>query len=298
MKKKILFRLFLVIFIISVGLLINTYYKSYKADKLYDEAREMYYKNIEDVLNKKISSEEEKDIENSEETNSLEELVEEQVEEEATENPSEEPREENAQEEVVQQEPQQEENQISKEDIDFEENVIGWINIDGTRIDYPVVQTDNNDFYLNHNYKGERDSYGSIYMDFRNVSVERDDNIIIYGHKIRDGSMFSDLANYTNEGIYKDYFENNDTITLDHKGERTTWEIYSAYVVNLDSEDYYLYTIFKDREKYKGFIEESKERSLVKKDIEITEDDTVISLVTCNFWYDNARVIIHGKLIK
>jgi len=135
-------------------------------------------------------------------------------------------------------------------------------------------------------------------MDFRNVSIERDDNIIIYGHKIRDGSMFSDLANYTNEGIYKEYFENNDTITLDHNGERSTWEIYSAYVVNLNSEDYYLYTIFKDREKYKDFIEESKERSLIKKNINITEDDTVISLVTCNFWYDNARVIVHGKLIE
>lgn len=297
MKKKILFRFFLVIFIISAGLLINTYYKSYKADKLYDEARNMYYENIEKVLDEKINNNEE-EIENIEEIENAGEVVEEILEEEYNENPSEEAQEEISEGESVQQEPQQEESSISKEDIVFEENVIGWINVDGTNIDYPVVQADDNEYYLNHNYKGERDSYGSIYMDFRNVSVERDDNIIIYGHKIRDGSMFSDLANYTNEGIYKEYFENNDTVTLDHNGERTTWQIYSAYVVNLDREDYYLFTIFKDREKYKDFIEDSKERSLVKKDIEITEDDTVISLVTCNFWYDNARVIIHGKLIE
>jgi len=297
MKKKILFRFFLVIFIISAGLLINTYYKSYKADKLYDEARNMYYENIEKVLDEKINNNEE-EIENIEEIENAGEVVEEILEEEYNENPSEEAQEEISEGESVQQEPQQEESSISKEDIVFEENVIGWINVDGTNIDYPVVQADDNEYYLNHNYKGERDSYGSIYMDFRNVSVERDDNIIIYGHKIRDGSMFSDLANYTNEGIYKEYFENNDTVTLDHNGERTTWEIYSAYVVNLDREDYYLFTIFKDREKYKDFIEDSKERSLVKKDIEITEDDTIISLVTCNFWYDNARVIIHGKLIE
>jgi len=258
----------------------------------------MYYKNIEDVLDEKINYDEENDIENSEEDDLSGEVLEEQTEEEGIENSSEEVEEESPEEDIVQQETQQVENQISQEDIDFEENVIGWINIDGTRIDYPVVQTDNNDYYLNHNYKGERDSYGSIYMDFRNVSVDRDDNVIVYGHKIRDGSMFSDLARYTNEGTYKEYFENNDTITLDYNGERTTWEIYSAYVVNLDSEDYYLFTIFKDREKYKDFIEESKERSLIKKEIEITEDDTVISLVTCNFWYDNARVIIHGKLIE
>lgn len=297
MKKKILFRFFLVIFIISAGLLINTYYKSYKADKLYDEARNMYYENIEKVLDEKINNNEE-EIENIEEIENAGEVVEEILEEEYNENSSEEAQEEISEGESVQQEPQQEESSISKEDIVFEENVIGWINVDGTNIDYPVVQADDNEYYLNHNYKGERDSYGSIYMDFRNVSVERDDNIIIYGHKIRDGSMFSDLANYTNEGIYKEYFENNDTVTLDHNGERTTWEIYSAYVVNLDREDYYLFTIFKDREKYKDFIEDSKERSLVKKDIEITEDDTIISLVTCNFWYDNARVIIHGKLIE
>ncbi len=297
MKKKILFRFFLVIFIISAGLLINTYYKSYKADKLYDEARNMYYENIEKVLDEKINNNEE-EIENIEEIENAGEVVEEILEEEYNENPSEEAQEEISEGESVQQEPQQEESSISKEDIVFEENVIGWINVDGTNIDYPVVQADDNEYYLNHNYKGERDSYGSIYMDFRNVSVERDDNIIIYGHKIRDGSMFSDLANYTNEGIYKEYFENNDTVTLDHNGERTTWQIYSAYVVNLDREDYYLFTIFKDREKYKDFIEDSKERSLVKKDIEITEDDTIISLVTCNFWYDNARVIIHGKLIE
>jgi len=297
MKKRILFRFFLVIFIISAGLLINTYYKSYKADKLYDEARNMYYENIEKVLDEKINNNEE-EIENIEEIENAGEVVEEILEEEYNENPSEEAQEEISEGESVQQEPQQEESSISKEDIVFEENVIGWINVDGTNIDYPVVQADDNEYYLNHNYKGERDSYGSIYMDFRNVSVERDDNIIIYGHKIRDGSMFSDLANYTNEGIYKEYFENNDTVTLDHNGERTTWEIYSAYVVNLDREDYYLFTIFKDREKYKDFIEDSKERSLVKKDIEITEDDTIISLVTCNFWYDNARVIIHGKLIE
>jgi len=297
MKKRILFRFFLVIFIISAGLLINTYYKSYKADKLYDEARNMYYENIEKVLDEKINNNEE-EIENIEEIENAGEVVEEILEEEYNENPSEEAQEEISEGESVQQEPQQEESSISKEDIVFEENVIGWINVDGTNIDYPVVQADDNEYYLNHNYKGERDSYGSIYMDFRNVSVERDDNIIIYGHKIRDGSMFSDLANYTNEGIYKEYFENNDTVTLDHNGERTTWQIYSAYVVNLDREDYYLFTIFKDREKYKDFIEDSKERSLVKKDIEITEDDTIISLVTCNFWYDNARVIIHGKLIE
>jgi len=297
MKKRILFRFFLVIFIISAGLLINTYYKSYKADKLYDEARNMYYENIEKVLDEKINNNEE-EIENIEEIENAGEVVEEILEEEYNENSSEEAQEEISEGESVQQEPQQEESSISKEDIVFEENVIGWINVDGTNIDYPVVQADDNEYYLNHNYKGERDSYGSIYMDFRNVSVERDDNIIIYGHKIRDGSMFSDLANYTNEGIYKEYFENNDTVTLDHNGERTTWQIYSAYVVNLDREDYYLFTIFKDREKYKDFIEDSKERSLVKKDIEITEDDTIISLVTCNFWYDNARVIIHGKLIE
>lgn len=298
MKRKFLFKFFLLLFIVSIGLLGNSYYKSYKAEKLYSEAREMYYKNVEEVLDEKINEENPEEVidlteesenpQDSQEVNDMD-SPEEPLEEES--------QEDNTPEEPSAQEPQQD-NQVSQEDVAFEENVIGWINVEGTNIDYPVVQADDNEYYLTRNYKGEKDSYGSIYMDFRNVSVGRDDNIIIYGHKIRDGSMFSDLANYTNEGIYEQYFENNNIVTLDHNGERTTWEIYSAYVVNLDREDYYLFTIFKDREKYKDFLEESKERSLIKKDIELTENDTVISLVTCNFWYDNARVIVHGKLIE
>jgi sortase B len=298
MKRKFLFKFFLLLFIVSIGLLANSYYRSYKADKLYSEAREMYYKNVEEVLDEKINeenpeegidiTEESENKQDSQEVNDMD-SPEEPSEEESQEN--------NTPEEPAAQEPQQD-NQVSQEDVAFEENVIGWINVEGTNIDYPVVQADDNEYYLTRNYKGEKDSYGSIYMDFRNVRVGRDDNIIIYGHKIRDGSMFSDLAMYTNEGTYEQYFENNNIISLDHNGERTTWEIYSAYVVNLDREDYHLFTIFKDREKYTDFLEVSKERSLIKKDIELTENDTVISLVTCNFWYDNARVIVHGKLIE
>src|SRR6056297_3285058 len=269
MKKIIIYRILIVVFIVSIGLLINSFVKSYRANKLYAEARNIYYKNIEEVLEQEITEENEENIEI----------------------PEEETPEEPGQEETT-------EPQAPVDISEFNENVIGWINVNGTNIDYPVVQADDNDFYLDHNYKGEKDSYGSIYMDFRNVSVERDDNIIIYGHKIREGSMFSDLANYTNGNSYKDYFEKNNTIILDLNGGRTTWEIYSAYVVNLDQEDYYLYTIYKDKQNYLDFVEETKERSLVKKDIEITEDDTIISLVTCNFWYDNARVILHGKLVE
>lgn len=288
MKKIIIYRILIVVFIVSIGLLINSFIKSYRSDKLYAEAREVYYKNIEDVLEEELQEEEPE-----------EEPVEEPDQEE--ENEPEEEEQEEAEEPVQEQEENQQDEPVEIDPVDiseFNENVVGWINVNGTNIDYPVVQADDNDFYLNHNYKGERDSYGSIYMDFRNVSVSRDDNIIIYGHKIRDGSMFSDLANYTNGDSYKDYFEKNNTITLDLNGGRTTWEIYSAYVVNLGKEDYHLYTIYKDRQNYLDFVQETKERSLVKKDIEITEEDTIISLVTCNFWYDNARVILHGKLVE
>src|SRR6056297_3270676 len=103
MKKKILFRLFLVIFIVSAGLLLNTYYKSYKADKLYGEARDMYYKNIEEVLDEKINKNQEEEPEDTEKIEDSEEVT-----EEAEEDLSEESEEESYEEEFVQQEPQQE----------------------------------------------------------------------------------------------------------------------------------------------------------------------------------------------
>jgi sortase B len=176
--------------------------------------------------------------------------------------------------------------------------VIGWITIPGTKIDYPVVQTTDNDFYLTHNYLGNRDVKGAIYMDFRNEEIGKNRNYNIYGHKMIDGTMFSDLTLYVQDGSYKRYFENYNIIKYDNLEIETEWKIFSAYVVNLDREDYYLYTRYSADENFQAFIDEINRRSIVKTGIDVGLDDQILTVVTCNFWYDNARVIIHAVRIK
>ena len=172
--------------------------------------------------------------------------------------------------------------------------VIGWVRIPGTGIDYPVVQTTDNEFYLTHNYKGDKDVKGAIYMDFRNDNIGDDRNYILYGHKMIDGSMFSDLVYYVQDGSYERYFYNYNTVKYDDYEEETEWKIFSAYVVDLDKEDYYLYTNYSDDEKYQAFIDRAYRRSLLDSDIEVTLEDEIMTLVTCSFWYENSRVIIHA----
>src|SRR6056297_2263764 len=123
MRKIIIYRILIVVFIISIGLLINSFIKSYRADKLYAEARDIYYKNIEEVIEQEL-------VEETEETQEQSEVSEDQPLEEPTE---EEPSEENQQPEQNQQEEAEE---VEPVDIsEFNENVVGWINVENTNID-------------------------------------------------------------------------------------------------------------------------------------------------------------------
>lgn len=182
--------------------------------------------------------------------------------------------------------------------IERNEDTFGWITIEGTSIDYPVIQAENNEFYLDHNFNKEEDEKGSIYIDYRNNLDEQDDNYIIYGHKIKDGTMFSDLTKYVGKETFIQYFKNNNIITFNTLYEDMKWQIFSACVVDLDKEDYHLYTKYKNREKYLEFLNNAKEKSFVKSDVELDENDKILTLVTCNFWFENSRVIIHAKLIE
>lgn len=182
--------------------------------------------------------------------------------------------------------------------IENNKDIFGWITIEGTAVDYPVVQSENNGFYLNHNFNKEEDKKGAIYIDFRNNLDGKDDNYIIYGHKIRDGTMFSDLTKYVEKETFKEYFKNNNIIIFSSLYTDMKWKIFSVHVVDLDKEDYHLYTKYKNRDKYLEFLNNAKEKSLVKSDVELDKNDKIITLVTCNFWYKNSRVFIHAKLIK
>ena len=159
---------------------------------------------------------------------------------------------------------------------------IGWITVPNTSINYPVLQCDNNDYYLDYNFNKIRDARGAIFMDYRNNPVNLDSNTIIYGHNCYNTTMFSELTNYQKIDFYKTspVFEFN-TVERTYK-----WKIYGAFITTAKPEEdngyvfNYIYP-YMDGENFKGFINEIDKRRLYVTDVDINDDDKMLILSTC-----------------
>lgn len=191
------------------------------------------------------------------------------------------------------------ENDENVSEVDFEKlkninsDAVGYIEVPNTNISYPVVQAKNNDYYLTYNFKKEYNSAGWIFMDYRNDLDGNDKNIIIYGHNRRDGSMFGSLKNILSPDWYNN--ESNKYVTFIIEQGNLKYEVFSIY--QIEREDYYIQTSFSDNEDYESFIRTITNRSIKNFNVQLTADDTILTLSTCA--NDNEyRVVLHAKLIK
>ena len=191
------------------------------------------------------------------------------------------------------------ENDENVSEVDFEKlkninsDAVGYIEVPNTYISYPVVQAKNNDYYLTYNFKKEYNSAGWIFMDYRNDLDGNDKNIIIYGHNRRDGSMFGSLKNILSPDWYNN--ETNKYVTLITEQGNMVYEVFSVY--QIEREDYYIQTSFSDNTEYESFLETITNRSVKNFNVQLTADDTILTLSTCA--NDNEyRVVLHAKLIK
>lgn len=183
-------------------------------------------------------------------------------------------------------------------DVDFSKlkevnpNVVAWISVDGTNINYPVVQTDNNSYYLDHYINHKYSLNGWIFMDFRNSFDMSDDNTVIYGHNLLNGTAFGTLENlFTKNWLTK----SNHEIVILTENKKYTYLIFSVYVS--DPEVYYLQTDIYDEGLREEFVNTIKNRSTLKLDTTVTKDDRIITLSTCT--NDNKkRKVVHAKLIN
>ena len=180
-----------------------------------------------------------------------------------------------------------------------EENtdIVGWIEIEGTNINYPVLQGEDNAYYLNHNYKKETSQKGSIFLtkdyDWNLPST----NLLIYGHNIMNGQMFQDLLKYADEEFYKDH----PLIRFTTQNEDKEYEIISAfksrvfYKLEQNVFRYYDFVNAQNEEEYNEFVKNAKEASLY--DIETTAEygDQLITLVTCSYHTEDGRLVVIGK---
>lgn len=182
--------------------------------------------------------------------------------------------------------------------IDFESltkinpDIVGWIGIEGFEIDYPVVQTKDNEFYLNHLFTLEKNKLGAIFVDYRNQSNFSDRNTIIYGHNMKDGSMFSSLTNYKRQ----DYYDANPNILLITKEVKYRVDFFAGVVVDGSYES--VRFEFEDDEDFNQYINSLIKKSTFASSISIESQDKIISLITCSYEYNNARYALYGKLVK
>lgn len=189
-----------------------------------------------------------------------------------------------------------EEIQDKKESIDLcdvNPDYMGWITINDTSIDYPIMKGKDNEFYLNRDFNKEYLTSGSIFMDYRNDGFQ-DRNTVIYGHHMRDGSMFGSLKKYE----YADYFEKNKYINIKTKNNKNfMYEIFGVYVTKANDIESISINFSNDVE-FNSYIENILRKSIYETNINIENTDKILTLATCSYKFDNARLIIHAKLIE
>ncbi len=170
-------------------------------------------------------------------------------------------------------------------------DVVGWLKVNETNIDYPVVQASDNDYYLKHNLYNETDKNGWIFMDYRNDNYKLDANTIIFGHNMYySGVMFGTLANAYKKSWYTN--PENLTITFDTIYESNQYEIFSIYKVPKTND--YLKAYFASDEEFTEFIDLIKGRSVQDFGVEVKPGDKILTLSTCSNHTD--RLVIHAKL--
>ena len=184
-------------------------------------------------------------------------------------------------------------NSISFDELKSEySNVVAWIMVDGTNVNYPIVQTTDNDFYLNHDITKQPKGSGWTFMDYRNSVNLDDSNTIFYGHNLLNKTAFGSLSN-----VFTDkWFQNsNHYIVVRTPNEKHVYQVFSCYYI--DPEVYYLQTNFYNNNDYQVFLDTLKGRSNYNFGLDVTSSDKIITLSTCTD--DNkGRKVIHAKMIE
>lgn len=170
-------------------------------------------------------------------------------------------------------------------------DVVGWIKVNGTNINYPFVQSKDNKYYLTHSFNKSYNNAGWVFLDYRNNNINNR-NTIIYAHGRTDKTMFGTLRKVLNNGWINN--TNNYVIKISAEKENSLWQIFSIYHIPTTND--YLQTEFKDEREYQRFLNILKNRSNHNFNTSITSNDTILTLSTC--YNDSEKMVVHAKLIK
>ena len=192
----------------------------------------------------------------------------------------------------------EEDNKEKEYEVDFsklkEQNsdTVAYLKVNGTNIDYVVVKGSNNEYYLNHNFNKSYNVAGWIFADYRNSFDKTDKNIIIYGHNMMDGSMFGTLHKIFDSSWYQN--KENLQIIFITAEEKYKYEVFSTYMIK--PEEYYINTAFNNDEEYYEFLKTISRRSYYNYNVNLTKEDKILTLSSCN-GDGSKRIVLHAKML-
>ena len=172
---------------------------------------------------------------------------------------------------------------------DLNPDVIGWIEIPDTKVDYPVMQSEDNQYYINHTFYKTENPAGSVYMEAENQKDFSDLVTFLYGHRMRDNSMFGTLKYY----VDYDYWQDHPQIYISTYEEELVYDIFSVHQAEISEETYTLF--FSEGDAYEAYLKREKEKSWYDTGIEVDKKDRVLILVTCTAEQEDERIVVLGR---
>ncbi len=173
---------------------------------------------------------------------------------------------------------------------DINSDIVGWVYFEGANIDYPVVKGNDDSYYLDHLFNGELNSSGSIFLDSQNNGEFSDRNSIVYGHHMKNGSMFSDITNYKEQSYYDEHTEA--FLLTPNKNYRI--RLFSGYVTDSEGDAWQI--SFNNDDEFLKWTNRLIDISRFKCDVLPDVSDRIITFSTCSYEFDDARFVLHGVM--
>lgn len=188
---------------------------------------------------------------------------------------------------------QKEDERIFPIEVDFQElkkqnqDIIAWIYSKGTPINYPIVQTKDNLYYLRRTIDGKYNQVGTLFVDYRNSKNFEDTNTIIYGHNMKNETMLGSILNYK----IQDYYENHKEMYLLTENKKFVVEVFAGCLISTKSE---IYNYPKTPDSNKKLMEIVKMKNDITTNVKVEDSDKIITLSTCSYDFENARYVVFG----
>ena len=179
------------------------------------------------------------------------------------------------------------------------DDIAGWIKIEDSKINYPVMKYRDNEFYLKNDFDKKPNKYGVPFIDYENNLEKRDKNTIIYGHNMNDGQMFGELTKYRST----DYYKKHPIVEFSTLYEQNKYKIISAFIANTKPEygdvfDYHNKINFESQEDFDKFIEDVKVRSFFEAPVDVNYEDNLLTLSTCTYEFNGARFVLVARELR